>query len=98
MRIGVSGLSLDRRLHQYEFFPQMACNNSYGIPVFRDEVCNYQQEHMPECLNLIQRCYDGERGLCVAATLKCNTLMIVPIKARGLRWWTWVSVQRAHRR
>ena len=92
-----------------EYFPTMACNNSYGIPVFSQPVCDYQIEHMDECLSLIERCYAGERGICVAyvappvgcnqrqraltrlwapllsgavnrATLKCNTLFIVPIK------------------
>ena len=47
----------------------MGCDNSYGAQVYAQEVCDYQTNHTQECLDLIQRCYTGDRGICVAYVL-----------------------------
>jgi len=68
-------------ISQYSFYSQMACNNSYGIQVFRQPVCDLMDLTNPFCIRLIQRCYDrDERDACLNATIFCNLFNIVPYK------------------
>jgi cathepsin A (carboxypeptidase C) len=68
-------------LTQYPFYSQMACNNSYGIQIFRDGVCALMDATTPLCTLLIRRCYaTGDRAACLNATIFCNLFNIVPYK------------------
>ena len=72
-------------LSQYPFYPQMACNNSYGIPVYGDFMCNAMEATLPFCLRLIEQCYETDsRAACVNATIFCNLFQVVPYKFVGV--------------
>jgi len=47
-------------LDQYPFYHQMACNNSYNIPIFSEPVCNLMETTLPLCLRLIEKCYETD--------------------------------------
>jgi len=78
--IGLGNALVDP-LAQYPSYPTMGCNNSYGIQVFDQRVCNLMSTQMPSCLERIQKCYDEDRWApCVSAGLACNLVMVSPIK------------------
>ncbi|KAF9326742.1 hypothetical protein BG006_009872 [Podila minutissima] len=63
---------------QYEYYPEMACRNSYG-PVLDDATCNKMAEAYPACADLIQSCYDTNSVFrCLPAAAYCNKEMIAP--------------------
>ncbi|KAG0270106.1 hypothetical protein DFQ27_000407 [Actinomortierella ambigua] len=68
---------------QYEWYPEMACRNSYG-PVLTDEQCDQMEAAYPQCADLIQACYDTKSVFrCLPAAAFCNKEMISPYQMSG---------------
>ncbi|KAG0253529.1 hypothetical protein BG011_006320 [Mortierella polycephala] len=68
---------------QYEYYPEMACRNSYG-PVLDDATCDKMTAAYPACADLIQACYDTESVFrCLPAAAYCNKEMISPYQMSG---------------
>lgn len=77
------GNGLTDPLTQYEYYPAMACDNSYG-PVLDDATCDQMAAAYPQCANLIQRCYDTSSVFyCLPAASYCNAKMIQPYQQTG---------------
>lgn len=75
------GNALVDPLTQYPYYPQMGCNNSYGIQVLDQRVCDLMEERLPACLERIEKCYNEDSWApCVWAGLSCNFVQITPIK------------------
>lgn len=78
------GNGLTDPLVQYDYYAQMACNNSYG-PVLDEEKCAQMDASYPRCASLIQSCYDNQNVFsCVPASLYCNSAMIGPVSQAGV--------------
>ncbi|KAG0238983.1 hypothetical protein BGW41_007999 [Actinomortierella wolfii] len=68
---------------QYEFYPEMACRNSYG-PVLSESQCQQMENAYPACADLIQACYDTDSVFrCLPAAAYCNKEMISPYQMSG---------------
>ncbi|KAF9121908.1 hypothetical protein BGW39_010158 [Mortierella sp. 14UC] len=68
---------------QYEYYPEMACRNSYG-PVLDDATCDKMTAAYPACADLIQACYDTNSVFrCLPAAAYCNKEMIQPYQMSG---------------
>jgi len=79
------GNGLTDPITQYPFYAQIGCNNSYNIPVFTQETCDFIESKTPPCLERIQECYDAyDWNICVNATLYCNLFLVGPIELSGL--------------
>ncbi|BFZ62094.1 hypothetical protein YB2330_003173 [Saitoella coloradoensis] len=77
------GNGLTDPLTQYEFYPDMACNNSYG-PVLDEMQCEGMRQNWPRCKSLIESCYEsGSRWSCVPAAIYCNNVMMGPYQKTG---------------
>ena len=75
------GNALVDPLGQYPFYPQMACNNSYGIMLVEQEMCDFMQSRLPLCLERIEKCYDEEAWApCVWSGISCNYQQLIPAK------------------
>ncbi|CAO3637062.1 unnamed protein product [Cunninghamella blakesleeana] len=53
------GNGLTNPLIQYQYYEQMACNSSYGS-VLSDSDCQSMRDATPQCVKLIQQCYDSK--------------------------------------
>ncbi|KAF9583969.1 hypothetical protein BGW38_007971 [Lunasporangiospora selenospora] len=77
------GNGLTDPLVQYEYYPKMACENSYG-PVLSQATCDQMAASYSTCAGLIQRCYDsGSAFMCLPAASYCNQKMIGPYQMSG---------------
>ncbi|KAG2217560.1 hypothetical protein INT45_006727 [Circinella minor] len=63
---------------QYDYYADMACNNTYG-PVLKQSTCNKMIRSLPECKKLIQRCYKNSTPEnCIPASSMCNNALLGP--------------------
>ncbi|KAF9363584.1 hypothetical protein BGX34_003791 [Mortierella sp. NVP85] len=68
---------------QYEYYPEMACRNSYG-PVLDDDSCDKMTAAYETCAGLIQGCYESNSVFrCLPAASYCNAKMIMPYQQTG---------------
>ncbi|PKC67665.1 peptidase S10, serine carboxypeptidase [Rhizophagus irregularis] len=70
-------------LVQYEYYPKMACNNTYK-PVLDQDTCDSMAEAYPKCAKMISNCYERPSVFtCLPASMYCNNKMIQPYQASG---------------
>ncbi|KAI9297692.1 hypothetical protein K502DRAFT_363093 [Neoconidiobolus thromboides FSU 785] len=71
-------------LVQYEYYPDMACNNTYA-PVLPKPVCDKMRANFPKCKKMIKSCYDFTSFItCVPASLYCSNVMETPYMKSGM--------------
>jgi cathepsin A (carboxypeptidase C) len=81
--IGI-GNGLTDPLVQYEYYPDMACKNSYK-PALPDSTCDTMRQSWPRCKSLIEYCNKYKnRFICFPAASYCNQQMIGPYQKTGL--------------
>ncbi|KAJ3367842.1 hypothetical protein HDU91_001053 [Kappamyces sp. JEL0680] len=78
------GNGLTDPLVQYEYYPDMACDDKYG-PILPEETCDEMRSKFPTCQSLIQACYSYKSPFtCVPGSFYCNSAMIQPFQSTGL--------------
>ncbi|KAJ3222251.1 hypothetical protein HK099_002526 [Clydaea vesicula] len=77
------GNGLTDPLNQYEYYPDMACQNSYG-PVLSDAECDEMRGKVGTCKSLVEACYNYQnRFACVPGSIYCNNALIAPVQKAG---------------
>lgn len=73
---------------QYQYYPEMAYNNSHGIKVISEDVYETMKAVVPKCTALIHQCNNGDSAIdsfaCQSAFLVCNLGLTSPYQATGL--------------
>jgi cathepsin A (carboxypeptidase C) len=68
---------------QYEYYPQMANNNTYGVKAVSDEQYQKMVDRLPTCLNLAEKCQKSTE-FCSSAYTYCNMAETTPYYNSGL--------------
>ncbi|KAI8928975.1 Alpha/Beta hydrolase protein [Entophlyctis helioformis] len=77
------GNGLTDPLVQYEFYPDMACDDKYG-PILDEAECDAMRSKYSTCKSLISACYNWKSAFtCVPGSLYCNSAMIQPFQKSG---------------
>lgn len=80
--VGV-GNGLTDPVIQYQYYPQMAMNNSYGIKTVSEEAYEGMVKHMPACVKLAELCQVNV-SYCVSADDFCQMTETMPFYATDL--------------
>ncbi|KAJ8328258.1 hypothetical protein QVD99_000772 [Batrachochytrium dendrobatidis] len=77
------GNGLTDPLVQYQYYPDMACDDKYG-PILDEQTCNTMRSKYSTCKSLISACYNWKSAFtCVPGSLYCNSAMIQPFQSSG---------------
>mmetsp|Transcript_57008 Transcript_57008/g.116668 ORF Transcript_57008/g.116668 Transcript_57008/m.116668 type:complete len:457 (-) Transcript_57008:10-1380(-) len=68
---------------QYQYYPQMAMNNTYDIKCVEEDVYEKMVDRMPKCTKLIAAC-QGNTSMCLPADDYCNLVETTPYYKTGL--------------
>ena len=68
---------------QYQYYPEMAMNNTYGIKTVSEEVYEDMVKHVPTCTKMAEAC-QRDNTKCVPADDYCNMKETSPYYATGL--------------
>lgn len=68
---------------QYQYYPTMAMNNSYGLKTVSEEVYADMLSKMPKCMDLTAAC-NANDTLCGEAYWYCNAALVKPFQDTGL--------------
>eukprot|EP01036_Dinobryon_divergens_P023809 gene23809-32198_t len=77
------GNGLTDPLIQYQYYPEMAMNNSYNIKTVSEEAYQSMVDHLPRCKSLAQAC-QVNTSACVLADDYCNEFETTPYYKSGL--------------
>lgn len=80
--VGV-GNGLTDPVIQYQYYPEMAMNNTYGIKTVSEEAYDKMVEHVPTCIKLAKLCQQNVT-FCVPADDYCNLMETTPYSKTGL--------------
>lgn len=80
--VGV-GNGLTDPVVQYQYYPQMAMNNTYNIKTVSEDAYSKMVEHLPTCKLLAEAC-QANTSLCVPADDYCNIMETTPYYETGL--------------
>jgi cathepsin A (carboxypeptidase C) len=80
--VGV-GNGLTDPVIQYQYYPTMAMNNSYGIKTVTEEQYDKMNQHMPACIKLAKACQFNVSA-CEDAYTYCNLMETTPYYNSGL--------------
>lgn len=80
--VGV-GNGLTDPVIQYQYYPEMAMNNSYNIKTVSEETYESMLEHVPACTKLAEACQLSSDA-CEAAYNYCNLFLTTPYYNTGL--------------
>ena len=69
---------------QYEYYAEMAYNNSYGIECVDESTHEKMVESTPFCIDKIKMCNDKGGSYCNAAYSYCNAQLATPYYSTGL--------------
>ncbi|CAG8744603.1 4659_t:CDS:2, partial [Gigaspora rosea] len=70
------GSGLINFLEQYKYYPDMACNSTYG-PVLNHSTCNQLRKDCKKCIKLIKACYASKNLTdCINAENYCQDKML----------------------
>jgi cathepsin A (carboxypeptidase C) len=87
IKINLQGLGIGNGLTdpviQYQYYPAMAMNNSYGIKCVSEETYESMVERLPRCINLAKACQVNV-SLCDQADTYCNLVETTPYSMTGL--------------
>ncbi|CAG8669793.1 30010_t:CDS:2, partial [Racocetra persica] len=62
---------------QYKYYPDMACDSSYG-PVVDDSGCNQMRRYYIQCIKLTKTCYDSKNVTDCVTAENCFERMALP--------------------
>jgi len=90
--LNLAGLAIGNGLtkpeEQYQWYAEMAFNNSHGIKVISKEEYEAMQDIIPKCAALIKECNAGDGALntfaCQTAFVVCNSGLVSPYQMTGL--------------
>lgn len=68
---------------QYQYYPQMAYNNSYGIKTVSEAQYNSMKNNVRGCVRMINNCQNNT-GACRLAQTLCNVELVSPFSGSGL--------------
>ena len=96
--LNLAGLAIGNGLtkpeEQYQWYAEMAYNNSHGIKAISKEEYNVMQTIIPKCVALIKECNAGEGAFntfaCQSAFVVCNTGLVSPYQMTGLNPCTYL--------
>ena len=91
-KINLAGLAVGNGLtnpkEQYQWYAEMAKNNSHGIQVVSDDVYEGMTNEISKCVSLIEECNAGDSFInkfaCQTAFIVCNTAETTPYQMTGL--------------
>jgi cathepsin A (carboxypeptidase C) len=87
LRINLAGLGIGNGLTdpeiQYQYYPYMANNNTFGIKAVDDDTYQHMVDKIPRCVDMIQTCQNIEDA-CVLADDMCNLWETTPYYRTGL--------------
>ena len=87
MHINLAGIGIGNGLTdptvQYQYYPQMAMNNTYGIKTVSEEAYDKMVERLPLCIKLSEAC-QRDVSKCVGADDYCNVEETTPYYKTGL--------------
>jgi len=91
-KINLSGVAIGNGLTnpyvQYQYYAEMAYNNSHGIKVVSEEVYEGMKKGVETCVKLIEECNKGDSILnkfaCQSAFVACNVAETSPYQVTGL--------------
>lgn len=87
LHINLKGLGIGNGLTnpviQYQYFPQMAMNNTYGIKCVSEESYQTMLDHLPRCINMAKACQLNTE-ICDQADTYCNLWETTPYYNTGL--------------
>jgi cathepsin A (carboxypeptidase C) len=87
LKINLAGIGIGNGLTdpeiQYNFYPYMANNNTYGVKAVSEETYQNMLDHMPRCIDMIKKCQTFEDA-CVPANDYCNLFETTPYYQTGL--------------
>ena len=85
--INLKGLGLGNGLTdpvtQYQYYPQMAMNNTYGIKTVSDEAYTKMVADVPKCVGLAEKCQE-QPSACSPAQALCGAWETTPYYSTGL--------------
>ncbi|KAJ1424394.1 Alpha/Beta hydrolase protein [Ochromonadaceae sp. CCMP2298] len=80
--VGV-GNGLTDPVVQYQYYPEMAMNNSYDIKTVSEDAYDKMVSHVPACVKMAQACQLDQEA-CVPADDFCNLMETTPYYKTGL--------------
>lgn len=91
-KINLGGVAIGNGLTdpaiQYQYYAEMAYNNSHGIKVVSEEVYEGMKKGLESCVKLIEECNRGDSFLnkfaCQSAFVACNVAETSPYQVTGL--------------
>lgn len=87
IHINLSGVGVGNGLTdpviQYQYYPEMAMNNSYNIKTVSEDAYAKMVEHVPSCVKMAEACQQNTDA-CVPADDYCNLMETTPYYNTGL--------------
>lgn len=87
IHINLSGVGVGNGLTdpviQYQYYPEMAMNNSYNIKTVSEEAYQKMVDHVPSCVKMAEACQQNTDA-CVPADDYCNLMETTPYYNTGL--------------
>lgn len=87
IHINLSGVGVGNGLTdpviQYQYYPEMAMNNTYGIKTVSEEAYAKMVDHVPSCVKMAEACQQNTDA-CVPADDYCNLMETTPYYNSGL--------------
>lgn len=80
--VGV-GNGLTDPVIQYQYYPEMAMNNSYNIKTVSEDAYQKMVDHVPSCVKMAEACQLNDDA-CVPADDYCNLMETTPYYKTGL--------------
>ncbi|CAK4084656.1 unnamed protein product [Aphanomyces euteiches] len=68
---------------QYEWYPEMAFNNTYGVHAISEQVYATEKAALPACKKMIHLC-QSTNVACLVAQVYCNAALVSPYQLSGL--------------
>jgi cathepsin A (carboxypeptidase C) len=69
---------------QYQYYAEMAYNNSHGIQTVSESTYNSMVKATPACIDKIKKCNDSGGFSCTLAYTSCNSALTTPYYSTGL--------------
>ncbi|DAZ95587.1 TPA: hypothetical protein N0F65_006073 [Lagenidium giganteum] len=68
---------------QYQYYPEMAYNNTYNVKAVSEVVYMAMKAAVPVCTKMIAAC-QSNKAACIAAQAFCNAALVAPYQTSGL--------------
>ncbi|RHY09758.1 hypothetical protein DYB30_006395 [Aphanomyces astaci] len=86
-KINLKGIGIGNGLTapevQYNWYPEMAHNNTYGVQAISDEIYATEKAALPACIKMIELCQKTNVA-CLVAQVYCNAALVTPYQLSGL--------------